>query len=94
MEMTLRIRVRVEREVVKRLARLSSATAALLTPAAAMAFGLGLWRIGADLKWAGEFVIERGVFSHWQVWIALAGLLWICAAILNHYGKGGGEAMP
>jgi NADH:ubiquinone oxidoreductase subunit 4 (subunit M) len=91
--MTLRIRLRLGQTLVKRLAKLASALAAVLTPTAAMAFVLGVWRLCADLKWAGEFVITSGVFSHWQVWIALAGVLWICAAILNRYGRGIGEEM-
>jgi uncharacterized RDD family membrane protein YckC len=85
--MTLRIRLRLSHTILRRLAKLASALAAVLAPAAAMAFVLGVWRLCADLKWAGEFAISQGVFSHWQVWIALAGLLWICAAILNRYGR-------
>jgi hypothetical protein len=45
---------------------------ALLTPAALVALAMGLWRISADLDWAGAFPITAGFFSHWQVWIALA----------------------
>ena len=78
----------------KRLARnreLASLTAALLTPAAAMSLVLGVWRLGADLNWTGEFVISSGLFSHWQVWIAMAGLLQTCASILNRYARGGGR---
>jgi hypothetical protein len=73
----------------------ASIAAAFLTPAAAMALVLGVWRLGYDFKWTGEFVISRGIFSHWQVWIAMAGVLQTCAAILNRYGRGGGgEALP
>jgi hypothetical protein len=96
--MTVRIRLRVSPAFERRLARnreLASMAAALLTPAAAMALVLGVWRLGADLKWTGEFAITRGIFSHWQVWIAMAGLLQTCASILNRYGRGGrDEAMP
>jgi hypothetical protein len=70
---------------------LASMAAALLTPAAAMALILGVWRLGSDLGWTGEFAIPRGLFSHWQVWIAMAGILQTCASILNRYGRGGGE---
>jgi hypothetical protein len=52
-----------------------------------------VWRLSADLKWAGEFAISRGLFSHWQVWIAVAGVLQTCASILNRYGRGGGVAV-
>lgn len=96
----MKVRIRLRRDAVmeRRIARsreLASVAAAFLTPAAAMALVLGVWRLGYDLKWTGEFAISRGVFSHWQVWIALAGVLQTCAAILNRYGRGGGrEAVP
>lgn len=44
----------------------------LLTPASMLALVFGLWRVGADLGWAGNFLIASGLFSHWQVWMALA----------------------
>jgi hypothetical protein len=64
---------------------------ALLTPAAVVALVLGLWRVSADLGWTEEFLISKGFFSHWQVWIALAiGLqaaaAWL-AAMINSYDK-------
>jgi len=94
--MTVRIRLALSPAFERRLAKnreLASMAAALLTPAAAMALALGVWRLGSDLKWTGEFAITRGLFSHWQVWIAMAGLLQACASILNRYGRGGsGEA--
>lgn len=96
--MRVRIRLRVSSAFERRLAKnrqLASVAAALLTPAAAMALVLGVWRLGSDLKWTGEFAITSGIFSHWQVWIAMAGLLQTCASILNRYGRGGkGEATP
>jgi hypothetical protein len=70
------------------------ATGALLTPAALMALVLGCWRLASDLNLTGEFVIARGLFSHWQVWMVLAGILQTCASVLNRYGRGGREAMP
>ncbi|MFN0170151.1 MAG: hypothetical protein ACKV22_27340 [Bryobacteraceae bacterium] len=51
---------------------------ALLTPAAWMAAALAVWRLAADLQFAGEFGISSGVFSHWQVWLTTAiGLGWV-----------------
>jgi hypothetical protein len=44
----------------------------LLTPASMLALVFGLWRVSADLGWTEDFVITSGLFSHWQVWIALA----------------------
>jgi hypothetical protein len=67
--------------------RIALAVAALLTPAAAMAGVLGLWRIAADLNWTSSFAIPSGVFSHWQVWLGVAALLQLCARVLNRYGK-------
>src|SRR5580692_3602388 len=63
------------------------AMAALLIPAAVMAYVLVLWRLAADLTLAGEFPISNGLFSHWQVWLALAASLQLCAIGLNRYGK-------
>lgn len=63
------------------------ALASLLTPAAVMACVLAFWRIAADLKATGQFPIASGVFSHWQVWIALATSLQCAATLLNRYGK-------
>jgi hypothetical protein len=40
---------------------------ALITPAALVAFAMGLWRISTDLDWASGFPIAAGFFSHWQV---------------------------
>ena len=64
---------------------------ALLTPAAVIALVLGLWRVTADLGWTGEFLISGGLFSHWQVWIALAVALQLAAVALvakiNSHGK-------
>ncbi len=44
----------------------------LLKPVALLAYVLAAWRIGADLKWTGEFFIAKGFLSHWQVWLAVA----------------------
>jgi hypothetical protein len=73
--------------------RLALAAAALMTPAALMAGVLGVWRIGADLKWTSGFAIASGLFSHWQVWLGVAFVLQLCAHILNRYGRGGNAAV-
>lgn len=67
--------------------RAALALAALLTPAAFMAGVLGMWRLTSDLNWTGSFAIASGPFSHWQVWIALAAILQLCAHGLNRYGR-------
>jgi len=55
----------------------------LLTPASMVALVFGLWRIGEDVGWTGTFVISAGFFSHWQVWLALAGALRLLASWLQ-----------
>ena len=63
--------------------QLPSILVALLTPAALVALVMGLWRVSADLDWAGAFPIASGFFSHWQVWIALAiGLKMLSSSLL------------
>jgi len=57
-----------------------------------MAAGLAAWRLGADLKWTGQFAISEGLFSHWQVWVAMAAILQTFAALLIRYGRGGKTA--
>jgi hypothetical protein len=52
--------------------QLPNIVVALLTPAALVALAMGLWRVSADLDWAGAFPITAGFFSHWQVWIGLS----------------------
>ncbi len=96
--MTIRIRFRLGPEFdqaqVSKL-QLASFAAELLTPAALMALVLGLWRFSVDLSLSSQFPISHGLFSHWQVWIAVGVLLLSCAAILNRHcrtGRGGGVA--
>lgn len=63
------------------------AVAVLLTPSAITALALGFWRVAADLRIAGQFFITDGLFSHWQVWMALAALIQSVAVVLNRYGN-------
>jgi hypothetical protein len=67
--------------------------AALLTPAALMAYVLGFWRLAADIGVAGEFGIT-GLFSHWQIWILIAAVLHLSGYVLNRYGRGGELRVP
>lgn len=53
-----------------------------------MACVLGLWRLAADLGDTGQFPITQGLFSHWQVWIAISASVQFSAILLNRYGKG------
>jgi len=68
--------------------QVASAIGTLLVPVTLMAYILGVWRLASDLGMAGEFAIS-GLFSHWQVWIAMAAALHIASASLNRYGRGG-----
>jgi len=68
--------------------RAAVALASLLTPAALIAVLLACWRIAADLSLTNRFAIPSGLFSHWQIWLAAAVLLEVCARVLNRYGKG------
>ena len=68
--------------------------AALLAPAVLTSYVLGTWALAADLRMAGAFGIRRGFFSHWQVWMGLAGVLHVAAVTLNRYGHGQGFSVP
>lgn len=46
-------------------------------------YAFALWRLGADLKWTGDFFIPDGMFSRWQVWLALAVATQAAAHRLN-----------
>ena len=67
--------------------RVAMAFASFLTPAAVMAATLGVWRLAEDVRWASDFAIRQGLFSHWQVWFASAGLLQAGSYYLNRYGR-------
>ena len=67
------------------------AFATFLTPAAVMAGALGIWRLAEDPHWASDFAIRQGLFSHWQVWFAFAGLLQTGSYLLNRYGRADDE---
>ncbi len=72
--------------------RIALALAAILPPTAFSAGMLALWRIAADLSWTSSFAIPSGIFSHWQVWLAGAIALQLCARALDRYGKSGDSA--
>jgi hypothetical protein len=52
--------------------RIAKLSASLLTLVSISFASLGMWRIGTDLDWAGDFVFPQGFLSHWQVWIGAA----------------------
>jgi hypothetical protein len=88
--MTVRIKVKgVPRlaDLRRRLKNAALGLAALMVPASVAAYALGLWRIAADLNLTGQFAISKGLFSHWQVWIALGALIQGVAVSLSRYGR-------
>jgi hypothetical protein len=54
---------------------LASGCSMMLVPLYLGAWAMVLWRLAADMRIAGPFFLSDGLFSHWQVWFALAGLL-------------------
>ena len=93
--MLIRIRLRRGPAIRRRRGKdrlLALAVGSLLTPLAVMAAGLAVWRLGADLNWMGQFAIDDGLFSHWQVWVAMAAILQLGANLLIRYGRSGTTA--
>jgi hypothetical protein len=68
-------------------ARLALAVSSLLTPAAVLSWVVALWRVLADAKVTEQFAIERGIFSHWQVWLAFGILLQTLSTMLDRHGR-------
>jgi hypothetical protein len=68
-------------------ARAARLAAIVLTLVAICLASFGAWRVAEDLGWGGTFVISRGLFSHWQVWIAGAVLAQWGALKLLGYAK-------
>src|SRR5688500_11223142 len=89
--MVVRIKLKYEHAVRRTVAlnrQAALVASSLMTPVALMAWALGGWRLLADLKMAGEFAISSGLFSHWQVWIALGIILQFAAFLLHRFSRG------
>jgi hypothetical protein len=67
--------------------QLADVLVALLTPSAVVALVMALWRVCADLGWAGTFLIADGFFSHWQVWLALSIGLKLISSTMIAWGS-------
>jgi len=67
--------------------RIALPGANLLSLAAISCASLGLWGVGADLGYAGGFVIQGGFLSHWQVWIGAAGGMQYASRRLARYAR-------
>ena len=59
--------------------------AALLQPVALTALAMGCWALSSGLGWTSGFVINSGLFSHWQVWLAAAALFQLCSRTLKSF---------
>lgn len=89
--MVVRIRFgrgpRVERRKGKN-SKVAWLAAGLLTLGSVNCLILGLWRLGVDFGWTGDFPFPASSFlSHWQVWLLAALLIEWGAWRLNRYGK-------
>lgn len=67
--------------------RIGQMTALLLKPAVLVASVLGFWRIGADLKWMGDFAISWGLFYFWETWLRIAAVLHVTSGKLGRYAN-------
>ncbi len=67
--------------------RIAKPAASLLTMASLSCAALGLWRVGFDLDWAGQFVFANGTLSHWQVWIGAAIAIQYVSWRLGRYAR-------
>lgn len=59
------------------------ALSSFLTLLAVACFILGTWILCAGLGWAGAFVVEKGLFSHWQIWMAVGIAAQLCSFRLS-----------
>lgn len=60
-----------------------------LSPASVVALAMALWRLACDLGLAGRFAVTEGLFSHWQVWMALAIILQVLDLKLGRHDRTG-----
>jgi hypothetical protein len=67
--------------------RMALLAASLLTLVSVAFASLGMWRLGTDVGWAGEFVFSSGLLSHWQVWIGAAVIVQYTGWRLTRYAR-------
>ena len=72
---------------------LARAAAALLGPAALGAYVLATWSLAAGLEILEPFPVV-GIFSHWEVWLSLGGLIQMVAGVFDRYGALGRFEAP
>ncbi len=67
--------------------KLALAIASLLTPSALLAFTTAFWIAASDMRWTSQSFPSHGLFSHWQVWLGIAGVLLLIARLLDRYAS-------
>lgn len=67
--------------------RIARVMATVLTLVSISLGSFGLWRVGTDLGWAGDFVFTSGILSHWQVWIGAAAGVQYLVWHLSQYAR-------
>ncbi len=89
----MRVRIRIKLGAIRTDldtgARLVMRLRRCLGPASALSLAMVLWKLAYELDWTDRFAITEGVFSHWQVWMALALALQILESSLARFGQGG-----
>ncbi len=86
--MLVRIRWNESRlEGVRPLRTVALAAAGLLVPSALLAFVMAFWSMAADIRWTSDFIISRGLLSHWQIWLIAAFILAFSARLLDQYAR-------
>ena len=67
--------------------RIAKLAASFLTLVSISCASLGMWRVGMDVGWAGDFVFPDGFLSHWQVWVGDAFAVQYVSWRLSRYAK-------
>jgi len=70
---------------------LAKTAAAFGIPTALMAGTLAAWRLATDIQLTKTFAIETGLWSHWQIWMALATGLLLISLRLEKYSQSGSK---
>jgi hypothetical protein len=95
--MLVKIHFRSGRRVAKKPGKnrhIAYPAAALLKPVALMAYVFGIWRLASDMSMSSGDFPFTGLFSHWQVWMALGVAVHLVSYVLNRYGAGGTLHLP
>ncbi len=63
--------------------QLGELLAALMGPAVVCAYAFTLWSLAQNLGWTSTFIFHSGPFSNFFIWLLIAALVSIAAAILS-----------